>query len=102
MGSNIYTVIEVCSKLQMRPETLSRWYRWRQKAAVDRMRIEVPVLPMPTKLGKNNMYTEEDLDALRKFKSWYKVNGWGIMREYNNADYKYTKKRIGLTDEHKK
>lgn len=69
-----YSTVVVCERLNISQQTLQKWYHWYKTKTID-----CPELPVPTKLGRCNFYTNDDIIKLSEFKRWLPRGCKGIM-----------------------
>ena len=74
----------IATELDCSVQTISAWYRWKKLHAEHEL---AQLLPTPTKVGRTNVWTEEDLQTLKDFQSKLTKGQHGIM-----GDIRYRRK----------
>lgn len=86
--TNLFTVNQVCEKLEITTFTLSNWYAWEKKLGED-------YLPKPIILehqkGKPRRWTEDMIEKLLAFKKTIKKGRYGSYGKFTNPNHKVHK-----------
>ena len=93
-NEKLYKVDEVCEQLQISPHTLLKWYQWERYSIRDG-KVDSTYLPQPEKLksskGQPKVWTQEQIEELRVFKSNMVVGRNGRFGKYSNPLHKEEK-----------
>lgn len=83
----MYKANEICDILGITIWTLTNWYQW-ERISLEDGTITERVLPIPTKVpnvkGKPRMWSEEQLEELKKFQTTIVRGRNGIMAKVTN------------------
>lgn len=82
-----YRMLDLCKELGISVHTLSKWYQWEKLSLKDGL-VKEPYLPVPEKLmnerGKPKIWTQQQLDQLRDYKSHIVMGRNGNYGRYSN------------------
>lgn len=86
-----YLLNEVCEEVNISIHTLQKWYQWERYELKEGL-VSKNYLPIPTKLtdkrGKPRIWTESQVEELKKFKENMVIGRKGRFGKYSNPLHK--------------